>query len=103
MLVANHYVKVNGVVYMRGECVPDDITPIKLDWLLSVGAVSRTDETEDDGHTEESEEEPEEEEKPEIGMPKPEEPERSEQAPEIDAIAGIVKPKRRRGGKRSEG
>jgi hypothetical protein len=94
MLVANYYVKVNGEVYMRGEQIPDDIPDIKKDWLISSGAVSETAEG-----PEKAEEEPSSDDGPDIGMPKPEpedEADEAGEAPEIDAIAGIVAPKKTR-------
>lgn len=94
MLVANYYVKVNGEVFMRGEQIPENIPEIKKDWLISSGAVSETAEG-----PKEAEEETSLDDGPDIGMPKPEPEEDAEEAgeaPEIDAMAGIVAPKKTR-------
>ncbi len=104
MLVANHYVKVDGVIYLRGEVIPDDIAPVKRDWLVSVGAIREMEDSPSDNAEAETEPSGESEEEPEIGMNPPEEPDENTAAPEIDAMAGVVRtPKRRRGGKKNEG
>lgn len=39
MYIANHYVKVNGRMLMKGESIPEDLTAEKIDWLMRAGAI----------------------------------------------------------------
>lgn len=39
MYLANHYVRINGKVYTRGERIPDGLPESKIRWLLRAGAV----------------------------------------------------------------
>lgn len=39
MYVANHYVRINGKVYIKGERVPDGLSDGKIRWLLDADAV----------------------------------------------------------------
>ena len=94
MFIANHYVKVNGKMFMKGERIPDGLSAEKLRWLIDTGAVHETasvsavfEDTEETGYPEDT---------PETGeikaVPDPEEEtDPDTEAPEIDAMAGIVR------------
>lgn len=43
MFKANHYVQLNGQLYMAGEIISDDIAKDQEKWLLSVGAITPVD------------------------------------------------------------
>lgn len=42
MYIANHYVRVDGQMYLKGEAIPD-IPAENVEWLLSVGAIQLAD------------------------------------------------------------
>jgi len=90
MLIAKHYVKVNGTIYPPGEEIDVEISKEKLERLLSKGAVENK--TAPSAHfTKEPESEPE-----LIGEEEPEtedEAEVEDEAPEVDVMAGIVQEK----------
>ncbi len=44
MYIATHYVRHNGVVYKRGECIPG-LSKEQVEWLKSAGAVKEEIET----------------------------------------------------------
>ena len=90
MYIANHYVRVGRKMYKPGEEIPENIPSDKLDWLITAGAVreftpaapaAAPQEEEPQQTIEEPEEAPEEE-----GA----EADDDAEAPEIDAMAGIV-------------
>ena len=95
MYIANHYVKVNGRLYVRGECIEEEMSEDKISWLLEAGAIKSDAPAFDFSQKEED--------------PVAEEPQEETEVPEIDVMAGIVqeeqdkpeKPKRKtqRGGK----
>ena len=72
--VANHYVKVNGIRYARGECLPDNLPDETVEWLVKAGAIQEIalafSNESDSAQIEEPVEDPE--------------------APEIDVMDGIV-------------
>ena len=96
MYIANHYVKVNGRMYMRGESIEEEMSEDKISWLLKAEAIKEVASAFDFSQKQEEE-------------PAVEEPQEEADIPEIDVMAGIVqgepekpeKPKKKtqRGGK----
>ena len=86
MYIAEHYVKVNGKMIMKGESIQDNLPEGKIKWLLKAGAIKEVtpafDLTEQQ-ETPVAEAEPEQE-------AQIEEPETDTEAPQIDVMAGIV-------------
>lgn len=39
--VAKHYTSINGILYVEGEKIPDNLPEEKIKWLLSAGAIQR--------------------------------------------------------------
>lgn len=84
MYIANHYVRVAGKMYIKGEEIKEGLTEEKIAWLMRAGAIKEVTpaapvkETVQEAETEE--ELPQEQEEPETG----------EEPIEIDAMAGIV-------------
>lgn len=91
MYKANHYVSIDGAMYVKGEAIPDGLPEEKIAWLLKAGAICE--DTAAGELAKEPEVEPETE---------PEAIEIIEEAPEVDVMDGIVadkptkKPTRRR-------
>lgn len=75
MYIANHYVKIDGTMYVKGEIIPEGVSESKIKWLLSAGAIHA------DAPAEEPVPEPGTEEAPDV---------ETEEAPEVDVMAGIV-------------
>ena len=103
MLVANHYVRVNGQVYTAGEILPDTLSETEIAWLTSekCGAATVIEtpanmETAAEPEKEFKAEEPaaEEAEEPAGNETAIEEPE------EIDAMSGIVEPENKPKGRK---
>lgn len=85
MFIANHFVRINRTVYVRGEAIPDGLSEDAINRMLSVGAIHEIAPA------------------PNTGEPTEEEAE----APEIDVMSGIVeeepqKPARKRRRKKVE-
>lgn len=96
MYIANHYVRIGGKVYIKGERIPDGLPEEKISWLLNVDAIHEEKEKVQEAVSEppfmnppEHQEETAEED------PKEETAEADEEAeaPEIDVMAGIVQDK----------
>ncbi len=96
MYIANHYTRVNGKLYKKGEDIPENVSQERIDWLLEAGAIKKAAvsasraETKKDIEPEKltfPEDEPETE-RPELEAL--EEADGEEDAPEIDVMAGIV-------------
>lgn len=95
MYIAKHYVKANGKVYMRGECLPEDLSEKRIEWLKGAGAIEEIAPVSSDT--------------PAQMDLVAEEPQEDVEVPEIDVMAGIIqeetekpeKPRRKsqRGGK----
>ena len=95
MYIANHYVPINGRMYMKGERIPDGLPEEKLNWLLKAEAVHEvalpSAPVEAEKETELPAEEPDTAEpETEAGPPPEEEVDEDAEAPEIDVMAGIV-------------
>lgn len=91
--IANHYVSIDGEMFMAGEVIPEGLPEEKISWLMKAGAIHKVapasvaGEPEDDGEEEPEDMQTDEETEPEDdGGVEPED----EPAPEIDAMAGIV-------------
>ena len=39
MYKAKHYVRIKGRMYKAGECIPNDLSPESITWLVSAGAI----------------------------------------------------------------
>ena len=82
MFIANHYVRVNGKVYTKGECIPEGLPTEKVEWLMRAGAIHEAS-------------------APVAGTPEEEPAEDEAAAPEIDVMSGIVQgEKSRKAGRR---
>ena len=84
MYIANHYVRVAGKMYIKGEEIKDGLTEEKIAWLMQAGAIK---EVTPAAPVKETVQETETEEEP---PQEPEEPEADEEPIEIDVMAGIV-------------
>ena len=80
MYLANHYVRVGGKMFKRGERIPEGLPQDKIDWLLSAGAIKEI--------APASLGEPEE--VPEETEDTADEADDEAEAPEIDVMSGIV-------------
>lgn len=76
MYIANHYVKVNGRLYVRGEAILEDLTEDKVEWLMKAGAIKSDAPAFDFSQKQED--------------PVAEEQQVEAEVPEIDVMAGIV-------------
>jgi hypothetical protein len=41
MHIANHYVRINGKMYIKGERIPDGLPDEKIKWLMEAGAIHK--------------------------------------------------------------
>lgn len=98
MYIANHYVRINGRVFVKGERIPEDLPAEKIEWLLEKGAVHEAASlpsaeaqagTPDTVPAETAAAE-EQEVKPQTAQEPAEEADEDAEAPEIDVMAGIV-------------
>ena len=101
MYMANHYVRVNGTVYVKGECITEDLPAEKEAWLLRAGAIRVMEDHRQELPAQEPAPEPEDIPEPEeeaedveeaCADPEAEEADEDVEAPEIDVMAGIVTP-----------
>lgn len=95
MYMANHYVRVNGTVYVKGECITEDLPAEKEAWLLRAGAIRVMEDHRQELPAQEPAPEPEEEAEDveeACADPEAEEADEDVEAPEIDVMAGIVTP-----------
>ena len=76
MYIANHYVKVNGRLYVRGECIEENMPEDKISWLLKAEAIKEVASAFNSSQKQED--------------PVAEEPQEEAEVPEIDVMAGIV-------------
>ena len=100
MYEAIFYVRINGIVYKPGECIPDGLPEEKITRLLGRGAIKQVAPAPEAAKAPEQADGfpfPEVLEDPGDGFPEgepveepEEEPEEDEEAPEIDVMAGIV-------------
>ena len=97
MYIANHYVRINGRVFVKGERIPEDLPAEKIEWLLKKGAVHEAASlplaeaqagTPDTVPAETAA--GEQEAKPQTVQEPAEEADEDAEAPEIDVMAGIV-------------
>lgn len=101
MYVANHYVKVNGKLYKKGEKIPDGLTKEKAVWLMNAGAISESapavyeqeKEEEPEQNSEDEDQNLEDEIEEDSETEDPDEIDETAEAPEIDVMAGIVQDK----------
>ena len=101
MYLANHYVRVGGKMFKRGERIPEGLPQDKIDWLLSAGAIKEIapaslgepeevpEETEDTADEAEDAAQQAEGGEPET-EDAAEEADDEAEAPEIDVMSGIV-------------
>ncbi len=90
--VAKHYTSINGILYVEGEKIPDNLPEEKIKWLLSAGAIQKIapvfggdeekPENTNPDETQTSEDAKETEDSEETGN--------DEEIPEIDVMDGIV-------------
>lgn len=99
MYMANHYVRINGTVYVRGECIQESLTEEKAEWLLSAGAIREMDGPAQEAPADTSEAEPDTAVEDDEGIPEDpdagdEDDEGYEDAepPEINALEGLIAP-----------
>ena len=95
MFIANRYVRVKGTLYKKGERIPDDLPEEKIAWLLESEAIHETAVISAPTTAEMIPELPADEadvlEPETVEDPRPEEEADEEaEAPEIDAMAGII-------------
>lgn len=110
MYMANHYVRINGTVYVRGECIQESLTEEKAEWLLSAGAIREMDGPAQEAPADTSEAEPDTAVEDDEGIPEdpdaadegiPEDPDAGDEddegyedaePPEINALEGLIAP-----------
>lgn len=104
MYIANHYVRINGKMYIKGERIPDGLPAEKIKWLLEADAIhegasaAKEQETPEepempaqaDTADEAGEEVTKEAETADTEQEEAEEADDEAEAPEIDVMAGIV-------------
>jgi len=100
MYIANHYVRINRIMYIKGESIPDDLPEEKIEWLLKAGAIYKiSDEADTDGEKtdpvlpEINQDIQQESEPVESEDDSEEERDEEQEVPEIDVMAGIIQDK----------